>query len=101
MQLWFRIRVHDIKCRKRLALVHPHIQCSRVPGRETPVCCIQLMAADAEIGDYTIHSGDMMQAQEPLQVTKIMLNKDDPFIIRQIFSGIIILIKGYQLSCCT
>jgi hypothetical protein len=63
---------------------------------ENPLAAsVKLVTAYAQVSQYAINRCDIVQAEKPLQVTKVLLNKYYPFIIRQVFSCIVILVKGH------
>ena len=81
MQLFFIKCLYDIGCGKRLSPVHTHIKRTIIPNRKTAFTFIKLVAAYAEVGEYTIHFGYLVQTKYPLQVTKVIGQKNDSGII--------------------
>jgi hypothetical protein len=77
-------------------LVHPHIQVAFKAKGETAGGFVELVAADAKIGEDTIYRGDFMQPKESSQVAKVVGQEPDARVIGQIVPRIFILIEGEE-----
>jgi hypothetical protein len=92
--LLFGVGVHHFKGGQLLPLVHTHIEVAFKTGAETPVGGIELVTANAEVGQNAINLGYFVQSAKPLQMPEIVRNKNDTIIIGHIIPGICILVKN-------
>jgi hypothetical protein len=77
-------------------LVHPHIQVAFEAKGEAAGGFIELVTADTEIGEDTVHGRDFMQPQKSSQVAKVMRQEFDAAVIGKVSPRIFILIEGEE-----
>jgi hypothetical protein len=54
--------------------IHPHVQRAAEARTESPLCRIDLMAADSKVGQDAIHRNGLVQFQEISGVTEVVRN---------------------------
>jgi hypothetical protein len=77
-------------------LVHPHVKVAFQTKGKTSGSFIELVAADTEIGEDTVHGGDFMQLKESSEVAKVVRQELNARVIGQIGPRIFILIEGEE-----
>jgi hypothetical protein len=77
MQLFFIVGSDNLGSREGLSPVHPHIEGTIHTDGETSFGGIELVTADAEVGENAIYLRYTLQAKYSLQVTKVVGQKNE------------------------
>src|SRR6201999_48165 len=64
--------------------------------RKSPFGLVELMAADTQIRQDAVYAAGIVQTKEPAQAAEIMRQERNAGVIRNISSGIAVLVKGKQ-----
>ena len=98
MQLLFGIRVDDVEGSCCHSLVHAHIQVAFKTEGKSSFSLVELMAADTKVSKDAIDGSSLMQTEETAQMPEIMGQKGDPFVFRQVTTGVAVLVEGEQFA---
>jgi hypothetical protein len=79
-------------------LVHPHIQVAFEAKGEAAGGFVELVAADAKIGQDTIYGSDFVQPKESSQVAKVVGQEPDAAVVGQVGPCILVLVEGEEFA---
>ena len=80
------------------ARVHPHVEVAVAAGAEAAFFGVELVGADAEVGEDAVHVLDAMQAQEVGGEAEVLGDELEPRVIRDVVGRVRIAVKPEQAS---
>ena len=97
-QIFDGVRRRDISSGQSVALVHPHVQRRIEPGGESARALVELVGANAQVGQQAIDAADAVEAEEVARVPEVFRNQREPFIRQRVGVCIGVLIKPEQAT---
>jgi len=78
--------------------VHAHVEWAVESDGESALAFIELVRADAEVGQDAVHLFGAVQAKVVFDVAEVRGDEHQVWVLRQVVLGVGILIKGVELT---